>query len=370
MKKAALIIISLLAALWLSACSLSGKPESASSYENEEIIDTYDIPNNDDKKYDIALITDSTGIETEGNLSLWKSVIAYGDTNCKTYHCYSESDSDTAEELVKQAVEHDAQIIILPDASYTDVALRLQDVYHDTNFLLIDAQSDELFAENVHCVKFREEQAGYLAGYLAVTDGYQSLGFIGNADNERNRRYLYGMVQGADDAAQKLRLHDVRIVYEFIDDNAGKAKSMSKKFYDSGVEVIFTCTENISKGAAQSAKSAKKKLICGENVYGGTENVSLGYVKYDTIKAVDCAIKSGFDTDLNWLGDEENQNLNLGLDSECIEMPTDKTLWKFKNITSADYEDIRDKIISGEVEILDTTNEIPPIAAVVYSEFE
>ena len=33
--------------------------------------------------------------------------------------------------------------------------------------------------ENVFCVTFKEEEAGYLAGYAAVKDGFTKLGFLG-----------------------------------------------------------------------------------------------------------------------------------------------------------------------------------------------
>ena len=370
MKKAVLMLLSIVTAVSVTACSLPGSDKNSSSYVAEEIFDTYDIPQNDDREYDIALITDSEGIENEKNLNLWKSIIAYGDTNCKTYKYYAESAESSVESLIDEAVGNNAKIVILPDSSYKNALLDIQNIYPNISFMIVDTLPDEIFAENVHCVKFREEQAGYLAGYLSVLDGNQSLGFIGDGDNDKNMRYLYGMVQGADDATQKLRLHGVAIQYKFIENNADKAKSMAEDFYDDGIDLIFTCTENIAKGAAQAAESAKKKIICGERVFENTDKVSLAYVQYDTVKAVDYTIKSGFDSDLDWIGENENKNLNLGIDSGCIEISTDESLWKFKNITSADYEDIVNRIVNGDVEISDNTDAKPPIAAVVYSEFE
>lgn len=50
-------------------------------------------------------------------------------------------------------------------------------------------------ASLVHCVL--EEQAGYLAGYAAVTDGYTTLGFIGAREIPGIVRYCTGFLQGA-----------------------------------------------------------------------------------------------------------------------------------------------------------------------------
>lgn len=42
----------------------------------------------------------------------------------------------------------------------------------------IDSESGTI-PENVFCVTFKEEEAGYLAGYAAVKDGFTKLGFLG-----------------------------------------------------------------------------------------------------------------------------------------------------------------------------------------------
>ena len=370
MKKAMLIFLSVIASVSVAACSLPGKNSDSTDSVGEEFFDTYDIPKDTEREYDIALITDSTGIESEQNLNLWKSIIAYGDTNCKTYKYYPQTADSSVETLIDEAVENNAKIIILPDSSYKNILFDMQNFYPEISFIIVNTQPDELFSENVHSVKFREEQAGYLAGYLAVLDGNSTLGFIGDGSSDKNMRYLYGMVQGADDATQKLRLHDITITYKFIENQPDKAKSMAEKFYKNGADVIFTCTENIAKGASQAAESAKKKIICGERVFEGTDKVSLAYIEYDTVKAVDYTIKSAFDSDLDWIDENSSKDMNLGIDSECVKVSTDESLWNFKNITSADYDDIVNRIIGGEVEISDITESRPPIAAVVYSEFE
>ncbi len=51
---------------------------------------------------------------------------------------------------------------------------------------------------------YQEEQAGFLAGYAAVMDGYTKLGFLGGIDVPAVMRYGYGYVQGCDYAVQEL----------------------------------------------------------------------------------------------------------------------------------------------------------------------
>ena len=52
-------------------------------------------------------------------------------------------------------------------------------------------------AENTALITYKEEQAGYLAGYAAVYDGYKELGFLGGMAVPAVIRYGYGFVQGA-----------------------------------------------------------------------------------------------------------------------------------------------------------------------------
>ena len=55
--------------------------------------------------------------------------------------------------------------------------------------------------KNVYICSFEEEQAGYLAGYAAVKDGYTSLGFLGGIAVPAVIRFGYGYVQGINAAA-------------------------------------------------------------------------------------------------------------------------------------------------------------------------
>lgn len=47
-------------------------------------------------------------------------------------------------------------------------------------------------------ILYAEEQAGYLAGYAAVNEGYTQLGFMGGIAVPAVIRYGYGFIQGAD----------------------------------------------------------------------------------------------------------------------------------------------------------------------------
>ena len=70
-------------------------------------------------------------------------------------------------------------------------------------------------AANTYCIRYAEEQAGFLAGYAAVFEGYTKLGFIGGMKVPAVIRYGYGFVQGADYAAKELGIKNVSIKYNY-----------------------------------------------------------------------------------------------------------------------------------------------------------
>ena len=53
---------------------------------------------------------------------------------------------------------------------------------------------------------YKEEEAGYLAGYMSVLEGYRKFGFIGGEDRSAVEKYGCGYLQGIDAAAQGLEV--------------------------------------------------------------------------------------------------------------------------------------------------------------------
>ena len=57
--------------------------------------------------------------------------------------------------------------------------------------------------KNVNAIYFAEQEAGFLAGYAAVKNGFTKLGFIGGMALPAMTRFGYGYVYGADYAARE-----------------------------------------------------------------------------------------------------------------------------------------------------------------------
>ena len=87
--------------------------------------------------------------------------------------------------------------------------------YPDVKFIAIDVTQGDIGTDeipsNCYCITFKEEQAGYLAGYAIAKDGKTKLGFLGGMAVPAVIRYGYGFVQGADAAAKEIGATDVNI---------------------------------------------------------------------------------------------------------------------------------------------------------------
>lgn len=159
----------------------------------------------------IALVTGPGGTDSGEDAMLWQGV----QTFANTYHYTAVSQTAAAAPpmmprlpcaLRPRAVQN---LWSAAARSWGQALYRIQENYPDVHYLLFDDEphNDDYSAYKtanlVHCVLFQEEQAGYLAGYAAVTEGYTALGFVGTREIPGIVRYATGFLQGAEAAAEQ-----------------------------------------------------------------------------------------------------------------------------------------------------------------------
>ena len=202
------------------------------------------------------------------------------------------------------------------------------------------------------CVTFKEEEAGYLAGYAAVKDGFTKLGFLGGMAVPAVIRYGYGYVQGADAAAQELGIN-VQMNYYYGGQFYGDEKITAKMdgWYDGGTEVVFACGGGIWTSAAEAADKHDGKLESGK--YKANPFVT------SAMKGLGAAVKNGLDT-VN-AGDWSTiagTNGNFGLEEgDYVGLPTDEASWNFSTFTLDEYNTVLEKIRNGEIKVDNTSDD-------------
>ena len=226
----------------------------------------------EEEGHELALVTDVGNIDDQSfNQSSYEGMVAFAEENGLTYAYYrpSEDSTDARVESMRAAVENGAKVIVCPGYLFEDSVYLVQDEYPDVNFLLLDGEphsadyAEYRTAANTHCILYREEQAGFFAGYAAVKEGYTELGFAGGMAVPAVIRYGYGFVQGVDAAAADLGLSDVTVKYVYGGQFFGDADitAVMDTWYAGGTEVVFACGGGIYTSAVDAAKKANGKVI-------------------------------------------------------------------------------------------------------------
>ena len=138
--------------------------------------------------YELAVVTDANSIDDRGfNQGAWEGLAKYAEENNITHQYYRPIDQSTDGYLVaiESAVNNGAKLVVCPGYLFEAAVYKAQDMYPDVSFIILDGTpqdgtyTDYKTADNTYSIVFAEEQAGFLAGYAAVKDGYRDLGFFG-----------------------------------------------------------------------------------------------------------------------------------------------------------------------------------------------
>lgn len=303
----------------------------------------------------IALVTGASGTESGADAMLWQGVqtfaSAYGYTaTTQTAEGDSSADAETA---LRTAAESGAKLVICRGDAAATALYRIQENYPDVHYLLFDDEphNDDYSAYKtanlVHCVLFQEEQAGYLAGYAAVIDGYTSLGFVGAREIPGIVRYGTGFLQGAEAAAEQ-QGETVNLKFWFADtyDENDAVTQRMADWYNGGVSLIFVSGGTLYKCAAQAAEQTGGKVMAGDtNVTALSDSVLASAVKcYNA--AVQRQLYEFF-TAGSWSTQNAGQTERVGITNAEVALEGD-TSWRLDSFTLDDYrslyEDLRTSV--------------------------
>lgn len=222
-------------------------------------------------KAEIVLITDVGTIEDGSyNQGAWEGIKKFGDEHEVKYEYYQPKEASLNSYLstIKKAVSDGAKLIICPGYLPEEAVYYAQTEYPKVNFILLDGSvhnsdySDMTVKDNVMQIRFAEEQAGFLAGYSAVRDGYTRLGFIGGEAEDSVIRFGYGFVQGADYAAIELGTQvDLKYMYSGTYFESNEVNNTARDWYQMGTQVIFACGGAMGRSVMRAAEDLDCKVI-------------------------------------------------------------------------------------------------------------
>lgn len=356
MKKIVSIMLAAIMAVGLTACAQ--KPGTQGKSTEKET--NTEGETGKDGKYELALITDVGTIDDKSfNQGSWEGLKKYADEkkiSCKYYKPTEKSDK-ACMTAIDLAVKGGAKVIVTPGFLFEKPIYQAQTKYPDITFILIDAapsdgKDNNNIEKNVLSVFYAEEQAGYLAGYAAVVEGYHKLGFMGGIAVPAVVRFGYGFVQGADAAAKELGFAkgEVSVKYTYVGnfDASPENNAKAAAWYNEGVQCIFACGGGVGNSVMKAAETAGAVVI-GVDVDQSVESATV----------ITSAMKNLGDSVYNAVSDYYagtfvgGKSVTLDAKVDGIQLPMATS--KFKTFDKSQYEKLYAGLKDGTIKVAGDT---------------
>lgn len=370
MKKRVMSVLlaAAMTATMLAGCGASGEDQGGQTTDNGNTTTTPPVVSTEDVTadsteaatgesadgYELALVIDVGTIDDKSfNQGSWEGVKRYSDETgvASKYYKSAEATTDAFIETIELAIEGGAKTIVCPGFLFEEPIFAVQNEYPDVHFILVDGEPHDAdynyeTAANTMPILYEEDQAGFLAGYAAVKDGYTKLGFMGGMALPAVIRYGYGYLAGANYAAEEMGVEGVEVTYYYTGsfDATPEAQTMAASWYNAGTEVIFACGGSVGNSVMAAAEASNGKVI-GVDVDQSSESATvitsamkmLSNSVYDAVKSVyDGSFAGGATTTFAAAND------GVGLPMETSQ---------FTTFTQEDYDTVFAAIVSGEIAI-------------------
>ncbi len=223
--------------------------------------------------------------------------------------------------------------------------------FPDTNFAIIDVDQSFLKGKpaNVQGLLFREEQVGYLVGYLGALEadkaGGKAISAVGGFKEPPVDRFIAGYKAGAEAAVPGTK---VTWAYSQDWEDQAKCKELALNQIAAGSKVVFQVAGGCGLGALSAAKDER---VWGIGVDG--DQSFLGpHILTSALKGVDSAvfITIGSVEDGTFAG---GKNVVFGIDQDGVGLGTLSP--KADADAVADVEDVEQKLADGEISDIPTT---------------
>ncbi len=313
------------------------------------------------EKFKVALVTDIGGLDDRSfnflaNKGLNDAKRKYG-VEGKVF--LSKAGSDYVPNLTSAVRQYDADLTISVGFLMGEATAQVAKRFPQKKFAIIDFSGNaaELKGKptNVRGLLFKEQEAGYLVGYLAalraknVAGGNGLIAAVGGLKIPPVDRFIGGYYQGA-----KAGWPGVKVAHSYSQDfvDQAKCKEQALTHIANGASVVFQVAGNCGLGVLSAAKE--------RNVFGigvDADQFYLGnHVLTSAVKRVDVAVSStisnattrgaNFRTNFNAIFTVRNGGVGYGKISSRAQPSWSKAV-----------ESVRKQIAAGKIKV---TQQAPP----------
>ena len=306
----------------------------------------------------VALTCDTGTIDDESfNQACWSAVSSYMGDDCQYYIPEADASDEDRETMIRQAVNDGADVIVCVGYLYGASLAWAAEQYPDVKFVAIDVTQGDIGTDeipsNCYCITFKEEQAGYLAGYAIAKDGKTKLGFLGGMAVPAVIRYGYGFVQGADAAAQELGTNiDINYFYggQFYGD--ANITSRMEGWYSNGTQVVFACGGPVCQSCDAAAQANGGKMIGVDVDQSGRYDTVITSAMKGLAESVNEALTDSMNNGWKFTETYAGKETKLGAAENCVGLPMETS--KFNKFTQEQYDAMYASIVDGTLTIDDS----------------
>lgn len=335
------------------------------------------------------------GLQTWGKANGFTENINGNASGVNSYGYIQSSSMDTSgyEKAIGEAYRQGADVVICPGYLFQEAAENMTVTYPDMAFVCIDILQENI-AETPNSINFsfKEQDAGFLAGYAAVAEGIETLGFMGGQLVPAVQRYGMGYAAGIAYANKALNKsativeNAFRYTGTFLE--RPEERTWAAGHYENNVQVIFACAGTAGNSVLKAASEYKSLLPDGpekDKVWAIGVDVDQGaqpgneIILTSAIKGLGSAIGQALDTVVNedkngligtYETDAEGNRTKfspkpgwggtsrvLGSAENAAGIPTEESSWRFKNFTLEQYDEITNLLKDRQIVVPGTESE-------------
>jgi basic membrane protein A and related proteins len=298
------------------------------------------------KKIKVAMVTDIGGLNDRGfNALAYKGLQqAKSELGADIRVVTSKSNADYVPNLSSLARQK-YDLVVAVGFLMGDATAKVAKSFPQTNFAIVDFPSSALKGKpkNAHGLLFKENEAGYLVGYMAglyakEKGGDQVVSAVGGQKVPAVDAYIAGYEAGAKKANPDIKT-DFSYSQDFVDQ--AKCKEIALNQIDEGSQVVFAVAGQCGLGALDAAK---EKGVQGIGVDADQGYIG-SHVMTSALKKVDVAV---FETakDVQEGSFKAGQDTVFDVKSGAVGLGRVSAAGK---PFEADVKKIQDQIAAGEI---------------------
>ncbi len=263
--------------------------------------------------------------------------------------------ADREAALRQMATDPDIGLVIGVGLLFSEDITKIAAEFPDKKFVCIDyiSQPNVFIPQNLQGIVFEEQKGSYLAGALAgMMTKTKTVGFIGGMESSVIKKFETGFTKGVRSVNP-----DIRVISGYIGmtgsafANPAKGKELALGQYGKGADIIYQAAGASGLGVIEAARESKAFVICTDR---DQESEAPGFVLSSMTKAVDRAVLKTVENVLN--GSFKGGGVSVfGLAdryTDYVYNAKNAPLISKKNHDK--LEDIRNKIVSGEIVVDET----------------